>query len=302
MTDTAAQQELIRVRKELAGLRLSVGLVYRQTQPRMHWVIAAAVAAVITIPAISIGLQHAPQEVQDTVDMAVDWVANHSAMAGRAWSDYTGNVDRSYSLPEGDMTMIGLDSVQSCRWRHAVRVAESSGNYGHPGNQYGYFAGYGFGAEALSIVGLVKRSAFQSAPYAVRSGNDQSAWLDNPNNWTLAGGKAAFLQSEHLQDVAVTALANANIEDGFDSHVLSKSKPEQIAGFAAAAHLKGLRHALNWYLRGADSHDANGTPASKYAAIGEASISQSVAECGDGGSIQPRGFWSGLMRASGLSR
>ncbi|MEB4590527.1 hypothetical protein VSS37_06010 [Candidatus Thiothrix sp. Deng01] len=291
-------QELFKVRQEIAGLRLMVRATYRQTQPKMHWIVSATVAAVVAIPALVIGLQHLPQEAQDAIDTGLDWTANQVVVAGRMWADYTGNIDRSYSLPNGDLTLIGLTDVQSCRWRYAVRKAESSGYYAHPGNQYGYFAGYGFGAEALSIVGLVKRSAFKSAPYAVRSGKDQKAWLDDAGNWTLAGGKAAFLNNQHLQDVAVSALANENIKDGFSNRVLSQTKPEQVAGFAAAAHLKGLTAAISWYLRGKDSHDANGTNTSTYAAMGEASISKQVPECGDGGAVQPPGFWSRLLRTS----
>lgn len=295
---SASKEDILSLKREVAGLRMLLKLTYKQTKPTMNWAVSAVIAAVIAIPAIIIGVQHMPEEAQTALDDGLNWTSNKIVIVGRAWADYTNNVDRSYTVQSGDLAMIGLSDVQACRWRYAVRMAESSGRYDHPGNTFGYFAGYGFGAEALSIVGLIKRSEFAIAPHKVRKGTDQTAWLDNPANWTLRGGKQAFLRNTYLQDVAVSALANANIKDGFNAHILSQSKPEQIAGFAAAAHLKGLTKANSWYLRAADSHDANGTNTSQYAALGEAAISKNVPECGDGGSVTTPGLFSRLFGAS----
>jgi hypothetical protein len=291
----ASNDDILSLKREILGLRMLLKLTYQQTQPKMNSIASAVIAAVIAIPALIIGIQHMPEEAQTAIDDGLNWTSNQIVIVGRAWADYTNNVDRSYNAPAGELTLIGLTDTQSCRWRYAVRMAESSNHYDHPGNVYGYFAGYGFGAEALSIVGLIKRSEFAVAPYNVRKGKDQTAWLDNPNNWTLAGGKKAFLHNPRLQDVAVTALANDNIKDGFAAHILSQSKPEQIAGFAAAAHLKGLGKANSWYLRQVDSHDANGTNTSAYATLGEASISRNVPDCGDGGNITPPGLFRRLI-------
>lgn len=291
----ASHDDIMSLKREIAGLRLLLKLTYNQTKPSMNWAVSAVIAAVIAIPALVIGIQHLPEEAQTAIDDSLNWTSNKIVIAGRAWADYTNNVARSYNAPSSDLALIGLSDVQSCRWRYAVRMAESSGRYDHPGNVYGYFAGYAMGAEALSIVGLVKRSEFAKAPYAVRKGTDQKAWLNNPANWTLPGGKPAFLRDPHLQNVAVTALANANIQDGFKARILSQSKPEQIAGFAAASHLKGLTKANSWYLRKVDSRDANGTNASDYAAMGEASISKNVPECGDGGTITRPGIFSRIF-------
>ena len=286
----ANNDDILSLKREILGLKLMMKATYSQTKPKINWIISATIAIVVTIPGLIIGIHHMPEEAQQAIDNGLDWTANQTVIAGRAWADFVNNADRSYTAPNGSLDLIGLTAVQACRWRHAVRMAESSGKYNHPGNQYGYFAGYGMGAEALSIVGLIKRSAFKSAPYAVRSGNNQTAWLNSPENWTLQGGKGAFLTNPLLQDVAVTALANVNIQDGFSNHILSQSKPEQIAGFAAAAHIKGLNAAISWYLRSSDSSDANGTKTSAYAAMGEASISKQIPECGDGGNITPPSF------------
>jgi hypothetical protein len=246
---------------------------HRQTMPQMPWVFAALAGVAV----VSLGYVFYPQvptEIKDAIEPRVDVIQNQFYTMGQAFADYTGNVDRSYTLPSGSLTLVGLSPLQSCRWRAALLVRESSGNYQHTDNQYGYFAGYAFGAEALAIVGLVKQSAFDDAPRHVKRGTDQTAWLNNPNNWQLRGGKPAFLHDNLLQDRAVSVLANTNIADGFKSRVLLESQQEKIAGFAAAAHLKGLTAAISWYARGKDSHDANGTNTSDYAAMGEASINR----------------------------
>ena len=241
---------------------------FRQTLPEMPWVIAAACGAVVAFA----GWQFYPQlpaSIRDTVSPVVADVQNEMYTLGQWYADYTGKVDRSFAIPSGTLTLVSLSPVQSCRWRAALLQRESSGNYQHPGNQWGYFAGYGFGAESLNIVGLT-----EYPPRGARLGRmpDQSNFLNNPANWKLKGGKPAFLHDNLLQDRAVTLLANLNIKDGFKSRVLLASQQERIAGFAAAAHLKGLTAAISWYARGVDSSDANGTNTSDYAAMGEASI------------------------------
>lgn len=252
----------------------------RQTMPEMPWVFAAIAGAVV----VSLGYVFYPQlptEIKDVIEPRIDVAQNHFYTIGQAFADYTGNVDRSYTAPSGTLTLVGLSPLQSCRWRSAMLARESSGNYQHGGNQYGYFAGYAMGAEALAIVGLVKQSAFDDAPRHVRNGTDQTAFLNNPQNWQLRGGKQAFLYDNLLQDRAVTVLANTNIADGFKSRVLLESQQEKIAGFAAAAHLKGLTAAISWYARGKDSHDANGTNTSDYARMGEASINKRSNLCAE---------------------
>ena len=253
---------------------------YRQTMPEMPWLFAA-IAGVAVVSLGYVAYPQLPTEIKDVIEPRVDVAQNKLFTIGQAFADYTGNVDRSYTLPSGTLTLVGLSPLQSCRWRSAMLMRESSGNYQHPGNQYGYFSGYAMGAESLAIVGLVKQEAFDDAPRHVRNGTDQTAFLNNPNNWRLTGGKQAYLHDNLLQDRAVTVLANANIADGFKSRVLLESQQERIAGFAAAAHLKGLTAAISWYARGKDSHDAFGTNTSDYAAMGEASINKRSNLCAE---------------------
>jgi hypothetical protein len=281
------QSELLQLQRDVAEIKQLAKETYRNTQPAMHWTFAATGAVIVLAAATVAYLQYAPDEYKQWATVAADNVQNEAYTLGRVASDYMQGIDRSYSVPSGNVSMIGLDDVQACRWREALRDRESSNNYQNEGNKYGYFAGYAFGAEALSIVGLVKRSAFADAPPQVKLGTDQTAWLSNPQNWTLPGAKHAFMSSPATQDTAVTQLANLNIKDGFRKRALNKAKPEEIAGFAMAAHLKGLTAALNWYLRGKDDTDANGTKVSDYAHEGEGAISRNLPNCGDGGTVRP---------------
>ncbi|MEN9503961.1 MAG: hypothetical protein RI964_3246 [Pseudomonadota bacterium] len=253
---------------------------HRQTLPEMPWLFAAIAGAAV----VSLGYVFYPQlpePIKAEIEPRMDVMQNYLYTVGQTFADYAGNVDRSYTVPSGTLTLVSLSPLQSCRWRSALLTRESSGVYQHPGNRYGYFGGYAFGAEALSIVGLVKQSAFDAAPRYVRNGTDQTAWLNNPNNWRLTGGKQAFLNDNLLQDRAVSVLANENIKGGFNSRVLLESQQEKIAGFAAAAHLKGLTAAISWYGRGQDSHDANGTNTSDYARMGETSINRRSNLCAE---------------------
>lgn len=271
---------LNRIDARLGRLEKLSRKTYRQTMPQMPWLFAAIAGAAV----VSMGYVFYPQlpaPLKAEIEPRVDVMQNQLFTIGQAFADYTGNIDRSYTAPAGTLTLVGLSPLQSCRWRSALRVRESSGIYQHPGNQYGYFGGYAFGAGALAIVGLVKQAAFDDAPRYVRNGTDQTAWLNNPANWMLRGGKQAFLNDDLLQDRAVTVLANENIKGGFKSRVLLQSQQEKLAGFAAAAHLKGLTAAISWYARGKDSHDANGTNTSDYARMGEASISHISKYCSE---------------------
>ena len=250
---------------------------HRQTLPQMPWVFAA-IAGVAVVSLGYVFYPQLPTEIKDAIEPRVDVAQNQFYTIGQWFADYTVNVDRSYTLPSGSLTLVSLTPLQSCRWRAALLQRESSGNYQHPDNQWGYFAGYGFGAESLNIVGLT-----EYPPRGARLGRmpDQSNFLNNPANWKLKGGKQAFLTDNLLQDRAVTVLANTNIADGFKSRVLLESQQEKIAGFAAAAHLKGLTAAISWYARGKDSSDANGTNTSDYAAMGEASINKRSNLCAE---------------------
>jgi hypothetical protein len=147
-------------------------------------------------------------------------------------------------------------------------------------NKYGYLGKYQFGAEALADQGMVDKDKLKAAKAQYGKGwyaGGQTAFLNDASNWKIQGGKAAFMSDEGLQDQAMSQFTAKNINAGFKSGALNdQSTPEQIAGYAKAAHLKGTGGANNYFLRGIDSADANGTKVSTYAAQAAAAVNGGV--------------------------
>lgn len=146
----------------------------------------------------------------------------------------------------------GLNEEQTRRWLDGLRQRESSGK--NVDNAYGYTGQFQFGSGALKEIGFLK-------PNAPTSGKYQQKILNNPDNWTIPGGKEAFLNSTALQEQAAVALANKNLQ------ALGKAAPTDPvarAGALAASHLVGAGAARNYLLGKSDKKDGNGVTASTY--------------------------------------
>ena len=219
--------------------------------------------------------------VSPAYEELTDYVGNQAATWGVAISDFMGNVDRTAPSIVATNAIRGLDQLQTCRLMVTLRARESSHDYQEV-NQYGYLGAYQFGASALAVVGLVDNQAVHQAHRKVRKGlqPQHSQFLLNNANW-IGSNQQHFLNTPTLQDAAFISLANANVGQGFSTRALLKSNPNRIAGYIAAAHLKGSGYADSWYLRGKDSKDGNGTRTSDYAALGEQAISKRTELCGD---------------------
>lgn len=254
--------------------------VLSNTAPRIPQLWAAVVGLGVCIIGTN-ALEHGNIPfLSPMYEQATDYVANNAATTGIWIGDILGNTDRSMpDLPPTAGTIRGLDALQSCRLMVAMRERESSSNYQHPGNWAGYIGAYQFGASALATVGLMHSSDSK----AVNSGLPPAhpAFIANAGNWKLRGGKAAYLRDNALQDRAFIALASTNVAAGFNSRALIRIHQDTIAGYVAVAHLKGAGAANNWYLRGKDSRDGNGTRSSDYAKLGEQAISTRSKYCGE---------------------
>lgn len=166
-------------------------------------------------------------------------------------------------------TVRGLSADQTQRLQDAVRQRESGGNY-QIENKYGYIGGYQFGAEALQSQGLIKPGITTS--YASLGAEGQKALLNNPDNWTIPGGKQAFLNNPELQDQAFNKLANQNYSYLSKKGVIDgDTPPGDVAGYLTAAHLKGAGNAAK-LANGTITRDANGTPTSEYFALGKGAV------------------------------
>ncbi len=166
-------------------------------------------------------------------------------------------------------TVRGLTSEQTQRLQGAVLQRESGGNY-QIENKYGYIGGYQFGAEALQAQGLIKPGIVTS--YSSLGAEGQKALLNDPNNWTIPGGKQAFLSNPELQDQAFNKLANQNYSYLSKKGVIDGDTPAgDVAGYLTAAHLKGAGNAAK-LANGVVTKDANGTPTSEYFALGKGAV------------------------------
>jgi len=156
------------------------------------------------------------------------------------------------------MSIKGLSAEQSESLRQAILQRESSGNY-QAVNQIGFIGGYQFGAPALEDLGLVKKGVGALGNRA----------LDNPNNWTIPGGKQAFLNNPQLQDQSFQRLTNLNHSRLTRLGVINPNTPPgDVSGYLATSHLLGPGGARN-LANGKVGADANGTTATSYFSLGK---------------------------------
>jgi hypothetical protein len=159
------------------------------------------------------------------------------------------------SLPSAE-----LGGVNYSSYAQTVGERESNGNY-KAVNSLGYLGKYQFGAMALEDMGLVKKGVGAKGQKA----------LDDPSNWTIDGGKEAFLNNPSLQEQTMLRYTKMNFERLKKLGVINDSTTaEKIAGFLASAHLVGPGGAAAMS-RGEMRKDAYGTSAESYFKLGSAS-------------------------------
>jgi hypothetical protein len=138
-----------------------------------------------------------------------------------------------------------------------LRKRESSGNY-RAENKLGFTGGYQFGAPALETIGYLKKGAGKLGNKA----------LNDPKNWTIPGGKEAFLSNPQLQDRAMQMLMASNKKSLTNmGYINEQTDPRRINAMLAAAHLSGPG-GVKALLSGKNRRDAFGTPASEYFNMG----------------------------------
>jgi hypothetical protein len=144
---------------------------------------------------------------------------------------------------------------------YATKIGEkeSGGKYDTV-NSIGYVGKYQFGAMALEDMGLVKKGVGKKGQKA----------LDVSDNWTISGGKQAFLNNAQLQEDTMKRYTMQNYKTLNRLGVVNKdSSPEQVAGYLASSHLLGPGGALE-LSQGKSGSDAYGTSAASYYKVGVA--------------------------------
>lgn len=143
-------------------------------------------------------------------------------------------------------------------YKETVGARESKGRGGYRAeNRYGYLGKYQMGVMALITAGLLKAGTKQS----------KSA-VANDNNWTIPGGKEAFLGNPSLQDRVMYEYTQRNLKRLKQIKLVTDDDaPEDVAGKLMASHLIGPDGLKK---KGMQGKDANQTTAAEYYQLGSA--------------------------------
>lgn len=193
-------------------------------------------------------------------------------------SVYNGALDKYIRQGSGDFggNINGLSQQEMSNLASTLAQRESGGNQ-FIENKWGYLGLYQFGAAALTEVGLIDRQKFDAAVKqnpGIANGSDakaHKAFLANPSNWTIPGGKEAFLMSKPMQDRALAAMMNKN-KATMERRGIQFSSSADLSGMLLGAHLKGVGNAIKYKTTGADSKDGLGTSISQYYALGSKAV------------------------------
>lgn len=151
----------------------------------------------------------------------------------------------------------GAASAPDQNLMRKIKGRESSNNY-QAMNDQGYSGAYQMGAQALEDVGLLKQGAS-------KVGNQS---LDNPQNWTIEGGKNEFLSDPQLQDMAMQEFTRLNEQRLLAKGLINKNtSPNQRNGYLSASHLGGVGGAAD-LAKGLARKDSNGTSTRNYYNMG----------------------------------
>lgn len=148
-------------------------------------------------------------------------------------------------------TINGLTQEQTESFLAALMKKESSGVA--QDNQFGYTGLFQFGAPALVETGLIDRNKYLAAQK--QKGFNQKAFLNDPSNWKLEGGKQAFWNDNELQYRKAVELANKNLK--VIGNKVKLDNPVAIAEAAAMAHNGGAGNAIKYLRDGVVFKDGN---------------------------------------------
>ena len=193
-------------------------------------------------------------------------------------SVYSGALDKYIRQGNGDFggNINGLNQQEMSSLASTLAQRESGGNQ-FIENKWGYLGLYQFGASALTEVGLIDRQKFDAAVKqnpGIANGSDakaHKAFLANPSNWTIPGGKDTFLMDKSMQDRALATMMNKN-KATMERKGIQFSSSADLSGMLLGAHLKGVGNAIKYKTTGADSKDGLGTSISQYYALGSKAV------------------------------
>ena len=209
------------------------------------------------------------------------WSAPEEDSGGTRKQRRHGHVSRSSaSAPSYDghefegKAFSGLSKEDSSSLAQTLSMRESGGKL-NAENSYGYMGKYQFDASALMDSGLIKKDKFNA--YKKKYGKGftygsnakvHKAFLNDPKNWTIKGGKDTFMKSHKLQDQALSTLWNKNGKTFKRIQGRDFKSKDEAASYYFGAHLMGAGRANTSIKTGKAYKDGYGTSINEYGNLG----------------------------------
>lgn len=178
---------------------------------------------------------------------------------GKGWSKGLSAHQNAINVASGwtQGTIGNMTLEETKRYVASVIKTESSGGK-IDASRGSYIGKYQMGAAALVEAGLISRTAYNQAK------NRGSSFLKDNSNWINGASYEKFMSSHEMQDAAFVRYTNKNYNSVKNkSYFKNASKAEQM-GILKGVHLSGSGGVDDYYLRGVDKSDGNGTKVSKY--------------------------------------
>ena len=158
---------------------------------------------------------------------------------------------------------IGMSNDTYQNLKNIIAYRESGGNQ-YSVNGLGFMGKYQFGAEALADTGFIDKSKLP------KKGQRYSGWqndfLADDSNWTIKGGKQAFLNNVDYQEQAMDKLLKSNYNQ--ISKGIGYTDEKDLSGKLMTSHLGGYGNTKKLFLEGKGFKDAYGTDIMQYYKLG----------------------------------
>ena len=158
---------------------------------------------------------------------------------------------------------IGMSNDTYQNLKNIIAYRESGGNQ-YSVNGLGFMGKYQFGAEALADTGFIDKSKLPKR--GQRYSGWQNDFLADDSNWTIKGGKQAFLNNVDYQEQAMDKLLKSNYNQ--ISKGIGYTDEKDLSGKLMASHLGGYGNTKKLFLEGKGFKDAYGTDIMQYYKLG----------------------------------
>ena len=158
---------------------------------------------------------------------------------------------------------IGMSNDTYQNLKNIIAYRESGGNQ-FSVNSLGFMGKYQFGAEALADTGFIDKSKLPKR--GQRYSGWQNDFLADDSNWTIKGGKQAFLNNVEYQEQAMDKLLKSNYNQ--ISKGIGFTDEKDLSGKLMASHLGGYGNTKKLFLEGKGFQDAYGTDIMQYYKLG----------------------------------